>query len=91
MIRESACSRPVVEALKNPSASGERRFFAVVNRANQRHVLETFADGVAQQVAAFLEDFGQGVFEQSLQAAFFGGSDADKAMEKQRPSQMSAG
>jgi len=41
-------------------------------------VFETFLHGGAQNVLPFFEDFGDGIFEQRLEAAFFNGSHAAK-------------
>ena len=60
--------------LEDLPAAGERRFFTELNGSNEGHFLEALAHGVAQQILALLQNFGDGGFEESFQTAFFDGS-----------------
>jgi hypothetical protein len=45
-----------------------------LNGTNGGQILQAFPQGIAQQVLAFFQDFGDGDFEKSLQTTFIDGS-----------------
>jgi len=66
-------SRRAFEPSENLLAADHRRFFTGLNGSNHGHVLHALAEGVAQQILAFFQNFGHGSFKESFQAAFFDG------------------
>src|ERR1035438_9408059 len=83
-MRERACSRRAFEPLEDLLAAGERGLFTELNGPNQRHILETLAQGVAQQVLTFLKNFGDGFFEESFQTALFDDCHGGKLRKQDR-------
>jgi len=70
--------------LKNFVPADGPGFFAILDGAEHGRVFQAFLHGGAQDLLPFFKDFGDGIFEQRLQAAFFNRSHAGKLNTRAR-------